>query len=292
MCHASEDESIVRQLARRLRDDGFAPWLAEEEIVPGQSWQHEIAEAIHTAGAVLICLSGNSTSKEGFLQKEIRAALEAADEKPAGRIFIIPARLEDCPVPYNLRGRQWVNLFEGDGYERLIAALRARVQEIQQGAGNPVQIRRAKGAESPAPEAPTNFPAAKAPPDAAGLAPGEVAAVLDHRSTPVPEAERSKGAQGVEKARPNPGDHPVVVAIVVLAALVAVITFVTGKDSVSKLFGGELQAPTAALAVAQRAQSATAAGRGQWASGAADVRSLEAREQPPGDHISMWPALV
>jgi len=38
-------------------------------------------------------------TKQGFVQKEIRFALDIADEHPPGRIFIIPVRLVDCDVP-------------------------------------------------------------------------------------------------------------------------------------------------------------------------------------------------
>jgi hypothetical protein len=54
-------------------------------------------------------------TKQGFVQKEIRFALDIADENPPGRIFIIPVRLVDCDVPDCLKKWQWVNLFEDQG---------------------------------------------------------------------------------------------------------------------------------------------------------------------------------
>jgi hypothetical protein len=35
----------------------------------------------------------------GIIQKEIRKALDFADEKPQGAVFVIPAKLEPCEVP-------------------------------------------------------------------------------------------------------------------------------------------------------------------------------------------------
>ena len=58
------------------------------------------------------------------LQKEISIALDAAEERPEGSIFIIPVRLEQCTVPRRLKHLQWVDLFDSDGYYRLLAALR------------------------------------------------------------------------------------------------------------------------------------------------------------------------
>jgi hypothetical protein len=57
------------------------------------------------------------------VQREIKYALDIADEKPEGTIFLIPARLENCRVPDRLSGKQWVNLFEEKGFERLIKSL-------------------------------------------------------------------------------------------------------------------------------------------------------------------------
>jgi hypothetical protein len=61
-----------------------------------------------------------------MFKKEIKLALDVADEKPRGTIFIIPAPLDDCQVPEQLSGLQRVDLYSSHGYERLISALRAR----------------------------------------------------------------------------------------------------------------------------------------------------------------------
>jgi hypothetical protein len=47
-----------------------------------------------------------------------------ADEKPVDKIFIIPVRIEDVDVPKHLSKWHWVNLFEQDGYQRLIESLK------------------------------------------------------------------------------------------------------------------------------------------------------------------------
>jgi hypothetical protein len=100
--------------------------LDEEDLLPGQMWQTEIPKAVRSSAAVIVCISRNSVEKTGYLQKEIKYALDAADEQPDGKIFLIPAKLEDCPVPDRLKHLQWVNLFEPTGYERLLRALTAQ----------------------------------------------------------------------------------------------------------------------------------------------------------------------
>ena len=124
LCHASNDKPAVRTLHKKLRDDGFYPWLDEVDLLPGQEWEAEISSAVRSSAVVLVCLSRESITKEGFVQKEIKYALDVAQEKPDGTIFVVPVRLEECEVPARLRRWQWVDLYEEGGYNRLLAALR------------------------------------------------------------------------------------------------------------------------------------------------------------------------
>jgi len=115
---------------KRLLNDDFRPWLDEECLLPGQDWDHEISKAVRSSGAVLVFLSRASISKEGFVQKEIKYALDVADEKPEGTIFVVPVKLEECTVPSRLRRWQWVDLFLEGGYVRLSEALRSRQRSV------------------------------------------------------------------------------------------------------------------------------------------------------------------
>jgi hypothetical protein len=134
LCHGSEDKPTIRSMFSRLREDGVDAWLDEQKILPGQDWQMEIRKAVRSSDAILVCLSSHSVRKESFLQKEIKFALDVADEKPEGTIFIIPVKLDDCQLPSRLRHWQWVNYFEGIGYQRILGALRSRAAEC--GIGN------------------------------------------------------------------------------------------------------------------------------------------------------------
>jgi hypothetical protein len=50
--------------------------------------------------------------------------LDLADEQPDGKIFILPAKLEECDIPSRLVRWQWVELFRSEGYTRVLAVLR------------------------------------------------------------------------------------------------------------------------------------------------------------------------
>jgi TIR domain len=131
LCHASADKPKVRELYRYLRRRGIQPWLDAENLIPGQNWEIEIPKAIQTSDAIIICLTKNSIDKEGYVQKEIRFALDKALEMPEGRIFLIPARLEECDLPYSLKQYQWVNFYEEGGYSKLMKALKERALQLE-----------------------------------------------------------------------------------------------------------------------------------------------------------------
>ncbi len=130
ICHALEDKEAAKKLYDLLVSDGIDAWLNSEKLLPGQEWRFEIPRVVRSADAIVICISKHFLNKEGYVQKEIKLALDVADEKTDGTIFLIPARLEDCPVPERLVNFQWVNLYEARGYARLLESLKLRAAKI------------------------------------------------------------------------------------------------------------------------------------------------------------------
>jgi hypothetical protein len=109
LCHAKEDKQKVRDLYDRLSACGLNPWLDEKNLLPGQLWKNEITQSIRESDCILVCLSQTAVTKTGYIHKEIRKALDRADEQPPGRIFLIPLRFEQCEVPERFREIQWVD---------------------------------------------------------------------------------------------------------------------------------------------------------------------------------------
>jgi WD40 repeat protein len=126
LCHSSGDKLAVRQLYQRLRACNVDPWLDEENLLPGQDWEQEIRKAVRNTDVVIVCLSRGSISKTGFVQKEIKFALDVADEQPEGTIFLIPLKLEECETPERLNHLHWVNYNKEGGFDKLIRALQLR----------------------------------------------------------------------------------------------------------------------------------------------------------------------
>jgi hypothetical protein len=129
LCHSSDDKPVVRDLYRCLIADNVDAWLDEEKLVPGDDWNLEITRAVRNSDVVIVCLSRNSVNKVGYVQKELRQALDISDEQPEGKAFLIPLKLDECDVPDRLRRYQWVEFFREDGYKRLIRALQRRAKE-------------------------------------------------------------------------------------------------------------------------------------------------------------------
>lgn len=136
LCHAKADKPAVRILYKHLTADGVDTWLDEEKLTPGQNWRMEIPKAVRKADAVIICLSEESITKEGYVQAEIKFALDIAKEKPPSTIFVIPARLEECQVPDELADFHWVDLFfdgksfNETGYQKLLHSLQIRANKV------------------------------------------------------------------------------------------------------------------------------------------------------------------
>lgn len=140
LCYTHADLDAVCALYTRLTNEGVDAWQDEKKLLPGQKWELEIPKAIREADVVIVCLSEKAVNKEGYVQKEIKFALDIADLKTDRTIFIIPARLGECEVPVRLSKFHWVDLFEDNGYEKLMSALRQRASNI----GATLQVKRSR----------------------------------------------------------------------------------------------------------------------------------------------------
>src|SRR2546421_8790241 len=86
LSYAREDRPRVEQIYLRLRAEGFDPWMDTHDIQAGQNWSSVIGDAIRQADFTLVFVSRNSLSKRGFVQREIKAAIDILSERPANEI--------------------------------------------------------------------------------------------------------------------------------------------------------------------------------------------------------------
>ncbi|MGC1375142.1 MAG: toll/interleukin-1 receptor domain-containing protein [Anaerolineales bacterium] len=131
LSYAHADFVSVGKLYDYLHEKGFDVWFDKKSLMPGQDWQLEIKRGLDYSDVVIICLSQAAVSKEGFVQKEIKFALERALKMPEERIFLIPVRLQDCEVPAHLSRYQWQDLFEREGYLHLMRGLKHCAEQLE-----------------------------------------------------------------------------------------------------------------------------------------------------------------
>jgi len=131
--YAREDIGEAKRIYNDLRKEGINPWMDSEDLLPGQKWKNEIINEIKESDYFLLLLSKNSISKDGYIQKEQKTALELADEHPDDKIYIIPIRIEDCePSNQKLQALHWVDLFNSyeKGINKIIQVIKPIEEEI------------------------------------------------------------------------------------------------------------------------------------------------------------------
>jgi hypothetical protein len=132
LCYAREDARRAREVHSCLAGDGVETWFDEESLLVGLNWENEIARAIESCDFFAMCLSKASSSKTGFVQKEIRLAIREFQRRPPGAAYLLPIRVEKFEIPSiklddvtTLSQIQWIDMFVGDrfSYTRLQEAI-------------------------------------------------------------------------------------------------------------------------------------------------------------------------
>jgi hypothetical protein len=124
LCYAHSDKETVHNLYTRIMEAGIHAWLDSEDLQPGQNWEYEIRKAILKSDVAIVCLSREFNKQRGYRHEELKLALEKTELLDEDKDFIIPVRLEKCEMPESLQRLHRVDLFEADGYKKLIRALR------------------------------------------------------------------------------------------------------------------------------------------------------------------------
>jgi hypothetical protein len=112
--YAREDVEVARRLCRDLEQLGAQPWLDVHDLVGGQEWEHAIEDAIRGCTHVIALMSRHSINKRGYVQRELRHAINVLEELPPGSVFLVPLRLDDTePRHQRLKELHWID-FTGD----------------------------------------------------------------------------------------------------------------------------------------------------------------------------------
>jgi hypothetical protein len=110
--YAREDSPEAEKLYEILKEAGTKPWMDKKEIRPGQNWRLAISKAIKNTRYFLPLFSSKWVGKIGYVNKELKYALDVLDTYPEDAIFIIPVRLDDCEIPFQkLEDKHYADLF-------------------------------------------------------------------------------------------------------------------------------------------------------------------------------------
>lgn len=130
--YADEDAKFAERLYNDFKNVGLVPWQRKEDIKPGQKRKIVITKAIKSSRYFIPLFSSNSIKNIGFIQKEFKYAIDYADSFPESEIYIIPARLDTCQIPYEkLEETQYVDLFPdwNKGVSQMLASMEIEIDE-------------------------------------------------------------------------------------------------------------------------------------------------------------------
>jgi len=122
--YANRDREKATEVVKKLREMGYNPWFDVDEIAPGQKWTHTIMKGIAESAVALLLVSKNIRAEDGFVSKELDAAMSTMTSRDESFSPVIPILLDESPVPMQLRDVHWVDLRNKEGYEQLEKGLK------------------------------------------------------------------------------------------------------------------------------------------------------------------------
>lgn len=131
--YARTDVETVREIYEILMQNKYRPWMDIFSIKGGEDWFRAITKAIDESEIFLAILSNNSVSRRGVIQKELKKALDKWDGMLPDDIFIIPIRIDDCPIPEVLKHIQVLDWNNGKGKNKLLEAIRVGMSRRENG---------------------------------------------------------------------------------------------------------------------------------------------------------------
>ncbi|MCK4733701.1 MAG: SIR2 family protein [Methanophagales archaeon] len=100
------DRDVLTHIAKFLRENDYSPWLAEDDIKPGEVLIQKISSAIQNADSMIVVFSENSV-QSSWVMKEFQYALHRELEN---KIFIIPIVIGDVRPHAYLMDRFYLKL--------------------------------------------------------------------------------------------------------------------------------------------------------------------------------------
>jgi hypothetical protein len=120
LCHNGEDKPAVREIARMLVKEGIKPWLDEDQIRPGTSWQTALGEQIENIQSAAVFVGDGGFGP--WQDQEMQSFLNKFVNRKCAVIPVILLSAKGTPeLPWPLENLHRVD-FRTDSYplQRLI----------------------------------------------------------------------------------------------------------------------------------------------------------------------------
>ena len=105
LSYTSADRSRVVPYFEHLKSAGFNVWM-DTTIKGGQNWDFEIQQALKKASLIVCFFSSGSLNRRGYVQREIKIALDFASEKLESDIFLIQDDRNKEDIRFEFLGRK------------------------------------------------------------------------------------------------------------------------------------------------------------------------------------------
>jgi hypothetical protein len=76
VCHSTEDHQLALEIVGEIERHGLSCWIAPRDVVPGEPYRDEIADAIERCSAMLVVFSEHCNSSM-WVPREIAVADDA-----------------------------------------------------------------------------------------------------------------------------------------------------------------------------------------------------------------------
>lgn len=111
LSYPSEHLNAASDVYAFLKGLGLDVWFDKARLLPGQDWQREIGQAQAAADLTVLLCGGQTVTRPGVVQTELRAALELERRAPLGTIYLVPVRVEQVRLPSEITRFQYVDYF-------------------------------------------------------------------------------------------------------------------------------------------------------------------------------------
>lgn len=132
LSYTHSDQERVLEFYKSLINNGFNNiWIDCKQLLPGQNWDLEIKRSLRKSEIIIFFLSRNSGTRRGYVQRELKIALEYLEEKLSDDTYIIPVKLDsDAFIPDELSKIQYVDLNNPNAHDLVKKSLETQVKKL------------------------------------------------------------------------------------------------------------------------------------------------------------------